>query len=57
MENVVELLKKFCNSRDNGYEMQGLLLLSYPSVESFIISCFENNIKDDKIQNIKKLLI
>ncbi len=54
MENVVELLKKFYNSRDNGYEMQGLLLLSYPSIESFIISCFENNILDDKIQNIKK---
>lgn len=53
-ETVTELLKKFHNSRDNGYDMQGLLLLSYPSIESFIISCFENDINDDKIKNIKK---
>lgn len=53
-EMVVELLKKFHNSRENEYEMQDLLLLSYPSIESFIISCFENDIMDEKIKNIKK---
>lgn len=40
-ETITSLMEKYHNSRDNEYEMNGLLLLSYPSLESFIISCFE----------------
>ena len=55
-EKVKSLLEKFQNSRDNGYEMQGLLLLSYPSIESFAISCFETDTPEIEIKNIKKYL-
>ncbi|MGL5576141.1 MAG: hypothetical protein ACRDCW_11420 [Sarcina sp.] len=41
---ILDLLKKLRNSRDNDdYEMQGLLLLSYPAVESFVLSNFDEN--------------
>lgn len=53
---VKKLLDKFHNSRDNEFDMQGLLLLSYPSIESFIISCFEQNTMQIKIDKIKKYL-
>lgn len=34
------MISLLTNSRDNrGYERQGLLLLSYPAIESFILSC------------------
>ena len=41
---VKELLGTLTNSRenDNNYR-QGILLLSYPSIESFTLSCFEKN--------------
>lgn len=55
-DKVKNLLEKFQNSRDNGYEMQGLLLLSYPSIESFIVSCFEDNTAEIEINDIKKYL-
>lgn len=36
-EIIENLFKKFYNSREgNGYNMQGLLLLSYPSIEAYI---------------------
>lgn len=38
--DLVGILK---NSRDNGYESNGLLLLSYPSIESYVFSCFEDS--------------
>ncbi len=50
---VKELINKYYNSRDNGYEMPGLLLLSYPSIESFLISCYED-FNDSKIVDIKR---
>lgn len=38
---LTEMLSTLTNSRENvDYNRQGLLLLSYPSVESFILSCF-----------------
>ena len=44
IENMISLL---VNSRDNpGYDRQGMLLLSYPSIESFTVSGFENNVLD-----------
>lgn len=43
-EFIRELLSTLTNSRenDNNYR-QGILLLSYPSVESFTLSCFDGN--------------
>lgn len=41
--DLVGILK---NSRDNGYESNGLLLLSYPSIESYIFSCFEDSTEE-----------
>lgn len=38
-----DLIGMLKNSRDNGYESNGLLLLSYPSIESYIFSCFEDS--------------
>ena len=40
---ILDLLKKLTNSRENedNYK-QGLLLLSYPSIESFTLSCFDS---------------
>lgn len=34
------MLSVLVNSRDNGFERQGMLLLSYPSIESFTLSNF-----------------
>lgn len=39
------MLSKLVNSRDNPeYDRQGLLLLSYPSIESFTLSCYRDNV-------------
>jgi len=58
---VYDLLSKLDNSREEteGYERQGLLLLSYPSIESFTASnfltdCF--NYSMDTGDNFKKFL-
>lgn len=46
---IKDMIAVLVNARDNvGYERQGMLLLSYPSVESFTVSnfekhCFENS--------------
>jgi hypothetical protein len=37
---ILELLNRLKNSRDNGLERQGLLLLSFPSIESYTASNF-----------------
>lgn len=42
---IENLLSKLGNSRDNpDYGRQGLLLLSYPSIESFTLSCYHDNV-------------
>jgi len=58
---IYDLLSKLDNSREESedYERQGLLLLSYPSIESFTISnfladCF--NCSMDTGENLKKFL-
>lgn len=38
-----DLVKILKNSRDNGYESNGLLLLSYPAIEAYIFSCFDDS--------------
>ena len=50
---VRNLIKKFGNSMDNGEEMNGLLLLSYPAIESYVISNFENDILRKEIGHLK----
>ena len=40
---IYDLLGVLGNSKDNGDSPNGLLLLSYPCLETFIISCFKNN--------------
>ena len=50
------MLHLLANSRDNeGYDRQGLLLLSYPSIESFTVSNFEKNCFETRIDTGKKL--
>lgn len=39
-EFIRSLLSKLVNSRDNGFAKQGMLLLSYPSIEAFTLSNF-----------------
>lgn len=50
------MMTKLANSRDNyGNDRQGLLLLSYPSIESFTLSCFMDNTFSIEIETGKKL--
>lgn len=43
-EFIENLLYKLKNSKENDdYYMQGILLLSYPAIESFTLSNFDNN--------------
>lgn len=52
---VKRLLEQFANAYDNlNYDLHGLLLLSYPAIESFLISGFEKDYIDKKIINFKK---
>lgn len=41
---VKKALDTFTNSLDNNYEMNGILLLSYPCVESYILSNFDKQL-------------
>ena len=54
-EQLISILK---NSRDNGVDGNGILLLSYPCIESYIKSCIDDTI-NEKIaspKEIKKLV-
>ncbi|MDR0832405.1 MAG: hypothetical protein LBM99_05865 [Bacillales bacterium] len=46
---IKSLLNELGNSRDNGINPNGLLLLSYPSVESLLISYKEENVLNKKL--------
>ncbi len=52
---IKDLSKRLSNSMDNDIDMAGLLLLSYPSIESFIVSNFTNNSFDIDIELGKDL--
>lgn len=57
--NSKTLARKLVKTLGNAYEnknanMNGLLLLSYPSIESFVIENFDQEIKDIGNNNIKK---
>ncbi len=55
-EFIANLIKRLTNSREsNGFNMQGLLLLSYPSIESFILSNFNQNCFDFEFELGKTL--
>lgn len=51
---VKNMLKMFGNSLDNGTYMNGMLLLSYPSVEAYIISNFDKKRIFIRSDNLKK---
>lgn len=60
LDFILKLLNQLTNSRENedNYR-QGLLLLSYPSIESFTLSCFESdsfNVKFGIGNELKKYL-
>lgn len=47
MEFVKDMVSVLVNARDNeGYDRQGMLLLSYPAIESFTVSNFAENCFD-----------
>lgn len=48
---VLKTIKSFRNSLDNGYDMNGLLLLSYPCVESYEISNFDKQLYKKKFSS------
>lgn len=50
-KTLIPILK---NSRDNGTEINGMLLESYPSIEAYTKSCIDN-ISDDWIKSAKVL--
>jgi hypothetical protein len=50
------LIRTLGNARDNGECSNGLLLLSYPSIESFVISCFESETYNKQVLNLKAYL-
>ena len=55
-EFIEEMLNVLTNARDNeGYERQGLLLLSYPSIESFTLSNFDKDIFEEKFETGQSL--
>lgn len=54
---VLGLLDKLTNSRDNDdYEMNGLLLLSYPCIEAFYMNCNEDDKKHNNRKDLKKYI-
>lgn len=57
---IETLIDELGNARDNnGYNRQGMLLLSYPSIEAFTLSNFEKNSFEKKFKlgkDIKKYL-
>lgn len=52
---VEELLSILGSSRDNGVEMNGLLLISYPCVEYYVVSCFDGEVVDTGVKTAKHL--
>lgn len=48
-DNYMEAINHFYSAYDNDYDMNGLLVLSYPCVESYIISNFKKNSHSDYI--------
>lgn len=55
-EFIGEMIETLGNSRDNaGFDRQGMLLLSYPSIESFTLSNFENHTFEERKETGKEL--
>ncbi|MFA6797580.1 MAG: hypothetical protein WCR40_02655 [Candidatus Paceibacterota bacterium] len=55
--DIIPCLEKYTNSRDNGEEENGLLLISYPSIEAYIMNSYEKTNKFCNGSQIKKFLI
>lgn len=52
-EIVLKTLNTFKNSLDNDYDMNGILLLNYPCLESYEISNFDKQLYKKKFNNSK----
>jgi hypothetical protein len=50
-EDLIDCLR---SSRDNNEESNGLLLLSYPAIEAYILECFSNSTAELKIATAQK---
>ena len=44
-KTIMNYFNKYHNSRDNDYEMNGLFLISYPCIESFMCNCYGDQIR------------
>ncbi|RAU97141.1 hypothetical protein DQG13_19440 [Paenibacillus sp. YN15] len=53
--HIANLIRLLANARDNGMERQGLLLLSYPCIESFTASAFIDDVFDQEFELGKQL--
>ena len=51
-EKLAKILK---NSRDNGIDANGLLLLSYPCIEAYIKQCVDNYLQGETVESPKSL--
>lgn len=53
---INKMISTLGNTRDNGgYDRQGLLLLSYPAIESFTLSNFEPHVFEERKETGKEL--
>ena len=53
---INKMISTLGNARDNGgYDRQGLLLLSYPAIESFTLSNFEHHVFEERKETGKEL--
>lgn len=53
---ITNNMTKYKNSRDNDYEMNGLFLLSYPSIEAYYFNCNSLNVNIKNGQEAKSSL-
>lgn len=56
-EYTLEVLKNFTNAMDNNYDMNGLLLLSYPCLESYELSNFDKKLWKKNFKSSKETKI
>lgn len=52
---VLKTLNTYKNSLDNGFDMNGILLLSYPCIESYEISNFDKQLYKKEFKNSKSV--
>jgi len=53
---IKNMINKYSNAYDNGNEMNGILLLSYPSVESYYLNGYHRNINFQYAKDAKRYI-